>query len=206
MVAFFSTLLTTAVLLLGSPSASPVPGSPVLAPAVPATSDTAPCRAEKITWTPDRRLRIQDFRSELRVQGLSAEASTGIGAKSSAEADQRHFRITIESFFEPCQSWMRDEERNVVTLAHEQVHFDITELHARRLAARYVAEVRDHETFMRVHTRFYDEVWAEVRAMQHAYDSEVYGDAEAQARWIREVAQQLEDYEAYAEKVVVLPI
>ena len=164
------------------------------------------CKAGEIEWAPKRRLRIGDFRGGERVRGLSAEASTGIGAKSEAEPDRRHFRITIRSFFDPCSSWMREEERNAYTLAHEQVHFDITELHARKLAARYMAEVRDHETFMRVHGRFYEEVWAESREMQRAYDEEVYGDGGAQGRWVTEVAELLAAYEPYAKKVVVLPI
>ena len=101
---------------------------------------------------------------------------------------------------------MRASERNAYTLAHEQLHFDITELHARRLAARYVAEVTDHAGFTRVHSRFYEEAWAASRAMQRRYDGEVYGDEAAQARWAREVRAALRALGAYAEKVVVLPI
>ena len=195
--------------LLAAPLAvfalAPAPRPPVLAEAAPVAVPAA-CSAGEIRWSPERRLRIRDFRSAERVRGLSAEASTGIGAASSAEPDRRHFRITIRSFFDPCASWMRESERNAYTLAHEQLHFDITELHARKLAARYLAEVRDHATFMRVHSQFYEDAWAESRAMQQAYDREVYGDEEAQARWIREVGEELARMEAYAEKVVVLPI
>ena len=179
-------------------------GQPTL-PYSPSDGDVA-CRAKEVPWSEARPLRVRDFRSEERVRGLSAEAATGIGARSAAEPDNRHFRITITSFFDPCDSWMREEERNDYTLAHEQLHFDITELHARKLAARYVREVRDHGDFLRVHQRYYDEAWAASRAMQVKYDSEVYGDREAQERWGREVAAALAEYEAYAEKVVVLPI
>lgn len=151
-------------------------------------------------------MRIRDFRGGERVPGLSAEANTGIGVKSAGEPGGRDFRITITSFFDPCGSWMRESERNDYTLDHEQLHFDITELHARKLVARYVAEVGNHAAFMRVHNQFYEDAWAEARAMQQRYDGEVYGDREAQARWAREVAQLLDDYEAHADKTVVLPI
>lgn len=140
------------------------------------------------------------------MAGLSAEANTGISAKSAGEPDGRHFRITITSLFDPCGSWMRESERNDYTLDHEQLHFDITELHARKLAARYVAEVSNHAAFMRVHNQFYEDAWSASRAMQKRYDREVYGDREAQARWAREVAEALAKYEAYAAKEVVLPI
>ena len=194
-----------AALLALLPTSTPAPRVLATAPVL-ATAAPSACSAEEITWSRERPLRIRDFRGADRVAGLSAEASTGIGAKSSAEPDRRHFRITIRSFFDPCASWMRESARDDYTLAHEQLHFDITELHARKLAARYVAEVRDHATFMRVHSRFYEDAWAESRAMQQRYDGEVYGDEEAQARWIREVAAALEELEAYAGKVVVLPI
>ena len=184
-----------------APCLGPLAPGPVLAQAPPTA-----CAAPQIDWSPGRRLRIRDFRSPERVPGLSAEANTGIGARSSGEPGGQRFRITVTSFFDPCGSWMREGERNDYTLAHEQLHFDITELHARKLAARYVAEVGDHASFMRVHSQFYEDAWAAARAMQVEYDSEVYGDREAQARWGREVAAALAEYEAYASKVVVLPL
>ena len=166
----------------------------------------APCTSGEIIWLEGRRLDIADFRGPNGATGLSAEASTGIGSKSVAEADGRHFRITITSFFDPCESWMRSEERNPYTLGHEQVHFDITELHARKLARRYRAEVRNAKDFMRVHQRFYDETWKESRAMQQRYDREVYNKPEAQMRWQAEIAEQIVATAADANKVVVLPI
>ncbi len=101
---------------------------------------------------------------------------------------------------------MRPEERNPYTLGHEQVHFDITELHARELARRYRDEVRNAKDFMRVHQRFYEEVWKRSRAMQQRYDREVYNDPEAQVRWQIDIARRLNETEGDARKVVVLPI
>ncbi len=170
------------------------------------SAPTAPCRAEEILWSDGDRLDIADFRGPDGAEGLSAEASTGIGSKSAAEADGRHFRITITSFFDPCQSWMRAKERNAYTLAHEQVHFDITELHARQLARRYASDVKNAKDFMRVHKRFYEDTWKASRAMQKRYDSEVYDNPEAQARWQLDIARRIDASAADAGKVVVLPI
>ncbi len=175
----------------------------MVAPGPPAP---APCTSAEILWSPTQRLGIADFRGPSGADGLSAEASTGIGSKSVAEADGRHFRITITSFFDPCDSWMRAEERNAYTLGHEQVHFDITELHARQLARRYREEVRNAKDFMRVHQRYYEEVWKRSREMQQRYDREVYNDPEAQVRWQIDIARRINETAGEERKVVVVPI
>ena len=161
--------------------------SPVLAKAARGRA----CEPDWIYWAPERRLRIADFWGHTGPRGLAAEASTGITSRSSGSYAEPTFRLDIRAYFEPCGSWIRDRDRDARTLAHEQVHFDITELFARRLARRYLEAIDSHATFQREHTRIYDAVWAESRAMQARYDTEVYADPYEQSRWIAQVATLL---------------
>jgi hypothetical protein len=39
----------------------------------------------------------------------------------------------IRAYFEKNESWVKEEARTNYRLAHEQLHFDVTELHARKL-------------------------------------------------------------------------
>ena len=168
-----------------------LPWRATLTTATPDADTAPPCRTANIRWSEHQPLRITDFQGPTRSRGLAAEASTGIETRSSGNLAEPTFHVDIWTYFEPCKSWMGSNERNAYTLAHEQLHFDITELFARRLALRYRAEISSYPQFERHHERLYNEVWDECRAMQAQYDQEVYGKPAAQQRWIKQIADQL---------------
>lgn len=183
-------------------------GVPLEAPQSIGFTTTPPsnCRAKSIDWQPGHKLKISDFRGPTGRQSLSAEASTGIDSQSSGSEMSNVLTITIKSFFDPCESWMRSSERNAATLAHEQLHFDITELHARKLSKRYANELKNYKDFLRHASRIYEEIWAESNALQDLYDAEVYDSGAAQARWMKLVAEKLEEQDRYADKIITLPM
>ena len=199
-------LLTAAALTIPL-AAGTAEASSTVAPT--AETPCAPCRTERVLWRPDRRLRVRDFQGPLGARAHAAEANTGIATRSYAGANPRTFRLEATTFFDPCKSWFREQPRaaeRAATLAHEQLHFDISELYARRLVRRYATEIRDHADFLRRHQRIYDEVWAESRAMQDAYDAAVYADEARQAEWDARVAAGLRELADYAAKEAELPM
>ena len=171
-----------------------------------APSPSLACRESPIHWDPERRLTIADFRGPMGHSDFAAEASTGIQTEAQGSSTDATFQVTIQSYFDPCKSWMRPKERNAYTLDHEQLHFDITELFSRKLAARYAREIRSYKQYQREHDRIYAEVWAELLAMQSRYDDEVYGEPATQERWVAEVGALLARTPAPAVKVVTLPM
>lgn len=46
---------------------------------------------------------------------------------------QAQFTYDVHSFFNPAKSWSKKERRSAYLLKHEQIHFDISELYARKL-------------------------------------------------------------------------
>jgi hypothetical protein len=83
-------------------------------------------------------------------------------------------------------------------LAHEQLHFDVTEALARRLTARLLGMVGrgdDADAAMRdlqgQVQRAYDETIGELRAYQQRYDSDTRhgGDRKKQKRWSQQIGE-----------------
>ncbi len=165
----------------------------------PVAAQVPPCRLE-LTWAPDLKLRIGDFRAKPGDDEHQAEANTGIRTRSHAGASADSFVVEATSFFDPCNSFFRRSQLDARTLAHEQLHFDITELYARELILRYREEVKSHADFLANHERIYNEVWEASRRTQNEYDREVYADRGQQARWTAWVGEQLIATAAVADK------
>ncbi len=164
------------------------------------------CDSARILWTPTIKLKISDFKGRHGKREHTAEANTGIATQSRAGATADVFVVEATTFFDPCRSWFRRTASDSATLAHEQLHFDISELHARRLMALYATEIASHTEFLRKHERLYDRIWEQSRRMQQHYDDEVYADRSAQAAWGARIAAELEAMAAYASKTITLPM
>ena len=111
---------------------------------------------EPMAWSAERRLSWSDFKDEspdsspvaaLTASGISYSFSS-MESKGEMMAD-----FTVTAYFYPTRSWVQDHLASAHILAHEQLHFDITELFARKFRAR-LAE-----------TRFSDNIKVEVRSM-----------------------------------------
>ena len=157
-------------------------------------------------WSPEVRIGIGDFQARPGTPDHTAEANTGIATNSHAGTDPNTFIVEAETFFNPCKSWFRRTTSDSATLAHERLHFDITELYARRLMARYASEIANHRQFLAKHERLYNQVWEEARRKQQAYDREVYADRSRQQWWGTWVAEQLAKTSSFAEKRIELPM
>ena len=151
---------------------------------------------ETIEWHPDRRLSWDDFRGEPE-SGSPAAAITasGISYYFSTYEDRNGemgIRYTVTTHFYPEKSWYHPNLGDRIILSHEQLHFDISELFARKMRARLAS------------TRFTRNVKAEVRAIyrkineelaqfQRRYDEETdfSRNREAQLLWNEAIMQAL---------------
>lgn len=183
--------------------------APLLLTAALATAPCPPCDAERITWTPDVELTVADFRGPLGGDRNAAEANTGIKTSSRAGAHADSFVVEATTFFDPCASWFRQGRgwaTDSATLAHERIHFDLTEVYARRLMRRYAEDVGSHAEFLGRHERLYEQTWAELQAAHRRFDTEVYADEALTPQWRARVSKLLDEVSAYAEKRVTLPM
>lgn len=89
-----------------------------------------------MTWDASRKLTWADFRanpdSESDAVALTASGITfGFSLKTSGNTIL-DFSTSVEAHFYPNKSWYFKEKGNAYILKHEQLHFDITELYARK--------------------------------------------------------------------------
>ena len=107
----------------------------LLAPAAPAPPQTKPAAppVEKIVWSATRPLTWADFKgkptpADPNAALTSATIDAQIGCKDYV------FAADVRAVYVPAESWVRDAKKaSPALLRHEQLHFDITELHARMM-------------------------------------------------------------------------
>lgn len=145
-----------------------------------------------IYWTPDYRLTWDDFQGEPRFEYKSISALTSSGIIHYKGCKDGEITFKVQAYFEKDQSWVKEEALTNHHLVHEQIHFDITELAARRLRKSLkqrrfkCGEEVEFENFV----SSYIDNW---RTEQHAFDlmSRHSLDKEQQKEWFYKVAMEL---------------
>jgi hypothetical protein len=96
---------------------------------------------DMIPWRANRKLTWDDFtkKRDNGPNGLKALTTAGIGVEFECNGPEP--RIVVKCNFRKKESWTRTTESDVL-LAHEQLHFDVTELYARKLRQK-LSELRD---------------------------------------------------------------
>lgn len=94
-----------------------------------------------IMWDAERKLSWDDFQGkpDYNFDDVSALTSSGIIHYKGCEDGKIIYKV--QAYFEKNYSWVKPEAYTNHHLAHEQIHFDITELYARKL--RKALEQRD---------------------------------------------------------------
>ncbi|MAN27236.1 MULTISPECIES: DUF922 domain-containing protein [Mesonia] len=90
---------------------------------------------ERVAWSSNK-LTWEDFKGKpLRSSPFKANANSGFSYKWSVKTvnDQPEFVYEVKSYFYPEESWVKDKKASQQLLAHEQLHFDISELYARKM-------------------------------------------------------------------------
>lgn len=172
---------------------------------------------EDATRTTHRSVRWEDFRGErptrrargrLEAPAAKAHIATSIKVERYGVELRREERgwlalateVCARAFMRKDLSGAKGEHRSRGGLAHEQGHFDLTELLARslrdRLArAEYGAPSREEATeglHEQIRTA-YAETMADMKEMQRRYDSETWHETNRpmQRRWLKKIADLL---------------
>jgi hypothetical protein len=152
---------------------------------------------EMIPWQTQRKLNWDDFLSEPQKQGDAvASTSTSLGISYQVKNGELTYSITCN--FSRKKSWGLLKTEYI--LAHEQAHFDITELHARKLyQALYNYEFKP-ETFKKDIAAIYEGIVNEKEAMQEAYDGETDHSRRKRTQfdWLEKIDSLLAETEPFA--------
>lgn len=159
-------LFTYVLLLLHFPSA---PSSNALLSAPEKKIHPVEETEDYISWSPVRRLNWEDFLCEpKRNTDAVALTSTALGITYRMVNSELNYEITCS--FSKTKSW--GLLKTPYILAHEQGHFDITEIFARRLHQELLDYKFNRRTYRQDVNVIYDRVVKEKEAFQKAYDGQ----------------------------------
>ena len=151
--------------------------------------------ADAIPWEAGRKLSWADFKgAPPAAKRVAATTASGISYSYQTQGTpgQYHLDYEVTAYFYPYKSWYHRELCDSVVLSHEQLHFDITELFARRM--RSLLEREDFGPDVKAEVRrIFKRLNRELSEFQDRYDRETdfSRDREAQERWNAEIARKL---------------
>lgn len=149
-------------------------------------NDVIEWSVQKLSWN--------DFKGTPKAMRAVAMTNSGIYFKYGQQSEGI-LNFTIVGTFDKKHSWVQIKGRTDEVLRHEQLHFDITELHARMLR-RYFSEqpFAAKKNLSGIINRHYKEQMQALNRMQNKYDSETkHGTrSDAQRKWEERIHRDLE--------------
>lgn len=129
---------------------------------------------EMVLWTPSKKLSWADFKGKpSNISNAAAITASGISYSFSAQGtkDRMELDFKVDTYFYPGKSWYKPKLANPMILSHEQLHFDISEVFARKLK-QILAETEFTSNAKAEVKEIYREVLRELNDYQHLYDGE----------------------------------
>lgn len=150
---------------------------------------------EVVSWEPDFRFTWNDFKGAAPINSrAAATTASGITYRFSTFYENNELQIDYKVFayFYPTKSWYKPALCNDITLLHEQLHFDITELYARKLRKK-LAEAKFTKNVKEEIRKIYKATIRQLNDFQNKYDSETnYSrNLPVQERWVKEIEEAL---------------
>ncbi len=153
---------------------------------------------EMIPWLGVRRLSWEDFQGEPKKNtDAVASTSTSLGISYQVKNGELTYRITCN--FSKIKSW--GTLRTDYILAHEQAHFDITEIYARKLYEAMQQYQFNRKTFKKDINQIYQEIVKQKEQMQAQYDGETDHSRKRKIQydWFEKIDQLLEETAPFAQ-------
>jgi Bacterial protein of unknown function (DUF922) len=151
-----------------------------------------------LEWSASRKLSWADYKARPDTES-DAAASTTTYLSIEYNIQSRSFGYKIKSLFSRDRSWGRHKDAYI--LSHEQGHFDIAEIFARKLYKEMSGYKFNSRTYQKDLKKIYEQVTDEKEEMQNDYDKETRHSINKgkQADWLKKIQQMLEEYEVYAD-------
>lgn len=156
---------------------------------------------DRIYWNDWYRLEWGDFEAEPAADKKVAALSS-IGLPYTYTSDgEGEMTVQINVCFIRSESWSKEAQENNVLLQHEQLHFDIAEVHRRKIIKALTEADFTKHNYKEKLEEIIDRIWVkEYRIMQDKYDKETNFSRifKEQIAWNNYVLQQLRNLEKFA--------
>lgn len=159
--------------------------------------------SQKIYWEEGKKLTWSNFKSKVNNQkGENIVAYTNCGWTYSyvkSSNPKASVKIKIQTIFNEDQSWKDVKRINDYVLLHEQKHFDVAEVFARKLRKEVTEKIKTSSDFDADFKTIYNRILKEYREFQNTYDSETKNGMieEKQSEYNRIIAEELDHLKSY---------
>jgi hypothetical protein len=152
---------------------------------------------ELLDWSASRKLTWNDYKASPDPDN-DAAASTTTYLAIEYNITSSSFGYKIQSRFSKTRSWGLHKTDYI--LSHEQGHFDIAEIFARKLNKQMSEYKFNKKTYQQDLNKTYKDILDEKEKMQNDYDKETNHsiNKEKQAEWVKKIAKMLEEYKNFA--------
>lgn len=158
---------------------------------------------QKIIWQEDRKLAWDDFKSPVsRKSNPDVVAYTHCGWEYSvikSSNPKSPVKIEITTIFNEDRSWKDTKRINDYILLHEQKHFDIAELFARKLRKEVVEKIKTSGDYDKNFKAVYSKITTDYKNFQISYDkiTEHGMNKEKQAEYNALIAEEIDHLKSY---------
>jgi hypothetical protein len=158
-----------------------------------------PQKEEEIPWSAARRLEWSDFKGEPDGNDTNAALTSSKIVFGYNYNSRDGFSWHIACLFNKNRSWVKI--KNDFILAHEQGHFDITEIYARRLQKQLKQYSFNKDKAQKEVPAIYQSIMKEQSETQNRYDNETDHSRkkEIQLAWLERIKKELNDLKEYAD-------
>ncbi len=150
-----------------------------------------------IEWQRNRLLKESDFKSKVPKDSKSEASTSARISFSSYTISRGKYGFIIKAYFSPYKSWSRPYMDSII-LMHEQFHFNIAELVARKMRA-CIRGVETNNHNIKKYTSSIDSTLNELGILNKRYDRETeHGTlVEQQIEWQKKIDDQLRELKEY---------
>jgi hypothetical protein len=151
---------------------------------------------EVIVWNEYRPLTWDDFRGK-RSEDAAGDAGTVVQIKAKPYMVKDQVKYDVSAVFVVNKSWTEAQTNEL--LAHEQLHFDIAELYARKIRKVIAALSENGEDEVKIYNRAIQKLLRESNEVDIQYDLETLHGAmlKRQAEWSKQIKSELKSLEQF---------
>ena len=150
-----------------------------------------------IDWHADRKLGWADFQAAPEKGSPNAAlTSTAITVDAGYTGDEFSYHIHCQ--FDKSKSWVI--VKNDYILSHEQGHFDIAEIYARRFNKELKTQTIRSSKLKKDFDKLYNGIMHQMRARQLDYDAQTNYSINKlkQGEWLKKIEEELKELQPYA--------
>lgn len=160
---------------------------------------------KQIIWDARRKLTVADFKGDTLNRPFQAATCSQFNYRYRGRLINGYVTFNVDTYFDCFCSYLKPDANSQALLEHEQIHFDISEIYARRFVQRIGAEIASVEELELEGKKIMSAIFLEMQKQQDLYDSEVYSNGARQKFWLEKTQKELQELQALASKELRIP-